>query len=831
MATVALLFMTEPNASAIDLQTMDPAQIKNTVTHIFLITGVLIICLLVLIVLLFISRKRIKNAKRRIETSDALRKIFFDASAGLVYLKDENLNYVFINKATEDFYHKSADEIIGKDDYTLSDYAFAEKRRQSDLAALEKGILVMDEMEWNGRIYRTTKFPVNMPNGKVGVGAYKTDVTEERDREKKQERTLYRHQILADVMNHGFQSNHEQLDYVLHEALEMTESQYGYIYLYDEKRREFTLNSWTMGVMADCAVAEKFSTYQLDRTGIWGEVVRQRKPMIVNDFEWPNPLKKGYPTGHVELKKWMSIPVIIDEKIEAVVGLANKQGDYDDNDVYEMTLLMNGTWNAVERREAQEKLSFERNKYLQTLISIGDGVMVVGKDGKVEMLNYVAEKLTGWSIEDAFGRHYGEIFTLAHEQEGFTVDDPIARVFATDEIHELENHTVLVSRSGEKYFLEDSAAPIKDDSNATVGVVLVFRDVTEKKKQRKEIEYLSFHDSLTGLYNRRFFEEELRRLDTERNLPISIIMGDVNGLKLTNDIFGHTYGDLLLIRLSDVLQKACRADDIIARWGGDEFVVLLPKTALEEAEQITMRIKEEFSKEQMRAMKGSVSIGADTKQAVTENVLDCLNRAEEKMYLVKTLERGQVRSDAIDTIIRTLHENSPRERQHSIIVSELCEALGKALGFSEVEIRKLKHVGYFHDIGKIALDPKLLNKSTDLTSGEWNEIRTHPSIGYRILNYFDETMDLSEIVLYHHECWDGSGYPKGLKGEEIPLLARILSVAEVYERKLNDAESPEQNHKEEAIQMIRENAGKHFDPKIAALFARMMKSTDENHAC
>ena len=199
---------------------------------------------------------------------------------------------------------------------------------------------------------------------------------------------------------------------------------------------------------------------------------------------------------------------------------ANKNGDYDVSDVYEMTLLMNGIWNSVERITAQEKLAYERNKYFQILISIGDGVMVVDRNGKVEMLNSVAEKLTGWSTSEASGRHYKEIFVLSHEQEGSTINDPIEDVFETGIIQELGNHAVLTSRDGTKYYLEDSAAPIKDEQNIIVGVVLVFRDITDKKKQREQIEYLSFHESLTGLYNRRFFEEELRRLDTERNLPL-----------------------------------------------------------------------------------------------------------------------------------------------------------------------------------------------------------------------------------------------------------------------------------------------------------------------
>ncbi len=790
-----------------------------------LIGGIIVIAfLLLLVILLILGRRRLKAAMQRIEGLEDLRKTFLDASNSLIYLKDEAFRYVFVNRAMENFYGKTEQALIGKDDYAISDAEFADQIRLSDEAVLKEMSLIISETELEGRTFQRTKFPVRLHNGQSGVGAYITDISEERELEKKREMALYRHRILADILSHGFQNRHDQLDYVLHEALKLTESKYGYIYLYDEERREFTLNSWTSGVMDACTVAEKFTVYQLDQTGIWGEVVRQRRAIVINDFEQPNPLKKGYPEGHVELKRFLSVPVMIDEKIVAVVGLANKQSEYDDNDVYEMTLLMNGTWNDMQRRQTQEQLTYERNKYLQTLISIGDGVLVVDGEGRVEMLNHVAERLTGWAFRDALGKHYSKIFSLAHEQEGLAIGDPIAEVFETNSVQEMENYAVLVSRTGEKFFLEDSAAPIRDEAGITVGVVLVFRDVTDKKKQRTEIEYLSFHDSLTGLYNRRFFEEELRRADSGRNLPLSVIMGDVNALKLTNDIFGHTYGDLLLTKFAEVMKKVCRADDIIARWGGDEFVILLPKTGLSATEQIISRIKVEFSKERIKAIKGSVSMGADTKIALADSIWDSLIRAEERMYAAKILERVEVRSDAIKTIIRTLHESIPREKQHSEYVSDLCEEMGKALSLPKVEIGKLKRVGFFHNIGKIALDPRLLCKGGSLTDGEWDEIRKHPGIGYRILNFFDDTLDLSEIVLAHHECWDGSGYPKGLKGDEIPLLARILSIAEFYERRLHTVESLGSEYAEAALQAVRDGAGKQFDPKITEVFVQIIQS-------
>ena len=793
---------------------------------VILIVGAMtIISLTVLIYLLARNARKLNTLNKSYENKNQLNKTFIDADNRLIYLKDENLKYVFVNNAFEKFYSVESKDVIGTDDFALTCDEFADKRRKTDLAVLEQRTRIVDRVEWEGRVYRTTKFPVQMINGNFGVGAYIKDITQEWEHEKRQDKSLHRHMILTDVLTRSFNNTHEQLDYVLSEALRLTESQYGYIYLYDEVRRELTLSSWTNGVMDTCEVTEKQTKYQLDKTGIWGEVIRQRKPIIVNDFEKDHPLKKGYPEGHVKLKRFISVPVFIDGKIVATIGLANKPSIYDSQDVYEVSLLMSGAWYAVGRREAQEALAFERNRYLQTLVSIGDGVLVVDKNGCVEMLNTIAEELTGWKQSEAAGKHYKQVFILSHEQEGEHINDPIQQVFESDQIVELGNHAMLTSKDGKKYYLEDSAAPIKDDAGATRGVVLVFRDISDKKEQRQKIEYLSYHDTLTGLYNRRYFEHRMSVIDTKHNLPISIIMGDVNGLKLTNDIFGHAAGDILLEKVTKVIKAACRKQDIVARWGGDEFIIMLPKTDSDVTQSIVSVIKENFAKEQIKAIKGSISMGIDTKYKENEDIFQVLSNAEEKMYMVKTLERDKMRDSTLEAIVLLLHQNSNREKEHALRVSELSVQLGQQLGLSEVKIRKLKEAAYLHDIGKIAIDPKILNKNYNLSDEEWTEMKKHTTAGYRILNSFDQTLDLAEAVLGHHERWDGKGYPRGMKGIEIPIIARIISIIESYERMVHDSDNTKAKKPEQAIEEIRKHAGAQFDPEIAEAFAKMIESS------
>lgn len=789
------------------------------------VTGMAVFFVLVILSITLGRKTRsLSKANKELENFNELSQTFIDADSGMVYLKDEELRYIFFNEAFKDFVGLSHDDIIGRTDSELVETDLEQICAASEQNALERQKLVTGITSWNDKFYRTTKFPVRMLNGTFGVGAYVRDVTEEFMHRRHRERMSMHNELMLEMLTRNFSGKQEQLDYVLHRLLKLTESEYGYIYFYNEGKEEFVLNTWTQGVMQECTVEGKQRIYQLANTGIWGEVVRQRRSIIVNDFEKPNPLKKGYPKGHVALKRFMSVPVFVDGKIVAVVGLGNKKSDYDQNDVDEMTILMSGVWNAVERREASETLFYERNKYYQTLVSIGDGVMVIDKDGNVEFLNYVASRLTGWGQDEAVGVCYKRVLNLSHEQKGHTIEDPIEKALITGKVQELDGNAILTSKTGTRYNLEESAAPIFDDKGILAGVVLVFRDVTLRNERLKKIEYMSFHDALTGLYNRGHFEEELRRLDTAENLPISVLIGDVNNLKLTNDVLGHTFGDMLLKKVADSMRRVCRKGDITARWGGDEFVVLLPGTDAGQAADIAGRIRNEVSSEKILDIGCSISIGHDTKLRPGEDITQVLVNAETNMYSSKVLERHDVQSFTLKSIVDSFYENNEQEREHAVRVSKMCRKLGAALGLTESDIQKLSKAGYLHDIGKVVLEPDLLSKGYRQQPRERKKIEQHPLVGYRILNYFDETLELAEPVLTHHEYWDGSGYPKGLKGEEIPLFARIIAIAEVYDRMLHGPYFSERKSRDEAVSEMRRLAGIQFDPDLTDTFIELMKA-------
>jgi len=459
----------------------------------------------------------------------------------------------------------------------------------------------------------------------------------------------------------------------------------------------------------------------------------------------------------------------------------------------------------TERKQLHERLE----KYQVLAEKANDAMLFVDKEGKILEANDAAIRIYGYTYQEFSSMNIYELRNHGNNSgtiEQFELADREGIIYET--VHYLKDgNPINVEVSSQGAFLGNKRV-----------ILSIVRDITDRKRKDNENLYLSYHDVLTGLYNRRFYEEEIKRLDTYRNLPISIIIGDVNGLKLVNDAFGHDKGDELLQKAAAAIQKACRTDDIVARWGGDEFVMLLPKTNKEEAENIVKRIKELYANELVNSIHISISFGWETKRRNEDNILNILKNAEDAMYKYKIIENEGMRSNTINTIINTLHEKSPREEQHSKRVSEICQYIGRAVGLSEIEVSSLKVVGLLHDIGKIAIEEAILDKSGKLTENEWEQIRRHPDIGYRILSSSHEMIELADCILAHHERWDGTGYPNRLKGEAIPLVSRIIALADSYDAMISERPYRNALSEEQALLEIRKNSGTQFDPEIVRIF-------------
>ncbi|MEA4890500.1 MAG: PAS domain S-box protein [Clostridiaceae bacterium] len=482
----------------------------------------------------------------------------------------------------------------------------------------------------------------------------------------------------------------------------------------------------------------------------------------------------------------------------------------------------------AERKQAEKLISDSEEKFRTVFEQASVGICLVSLDRNFMSGNQKTCEILGYSAEELSNMSFIDI----------TYSDDNA---ASQEVFSMMINNTIKTKSFEKRYIKKDGAIIWaelsvslfcDSENKPRYFIVTVEDITERKKKEEEILYLNYHDGLTGLYNRTFFQEEQKRLNTQQQLPLSVIIGDINGLKLLNDALGHAEGDKLLIEMAKALGKCCRAEDILARTGGDEFCILLPKTNSQGAQLIIDRIKaaceELVNQTDKKVFYASIALGHATKTEIEEPFDNVLKVAEEYMYRRKLLEYKSLHSSIISSIKTTMFEKSNETEEHAERLAELSKILGRVLGLTDEELDKLELVSVLHDIGKISINKSILSKPDKLTKAEWFEIKKHPQVGYRITQAIPELKHISEYILCHHERWDGKGYPQGLIGEQIPLLSRILAVVDSYDAMTQDRSYRKAMSKEAAISEIEKNSGTQFDPEIAGSFIKKVLNKPDN---
>ncbi len=373
-----------------------------------------------------------------------------------------------------------------------------------------------------------------------------------------------------------------------------------------------------------------------------------------------------------------------------------------------------------------------------------------------------------------------------------------------------------IKNTGSKVYLEVSGRTIA--YNGKKMRMEIFHDITELKKAEKKIKYLKFHDSLTELYSRTYMEKILGNVYRERNLPLNFIICDLNGLKLVNDAFGYKEGDKLLKRVAKILKYCARREDIIARWGGDEFFVMLPRSTPQDVEDVVYKIRNICTNTRDQKIPLNISIGTAARIDNNQDFRKVIKEAEDNMYTNKLLERKSVYNSIIVSLERMLWEKSHETKEHAQRLKGLIIRLGKSINLPQNKLDELVLLSALHDIGKVAVPDKILLKKGKLNMDEWKIIKRHPEIGYNIAKATPQVAMVADDILAHHEWWDGSGYPQGLKGNEIPINSCITSIVDAYDVMVAGRPYREPISEEDAKKELIKCTGTQFNPALVDRF-------------
>ncbi len=481
----------------------------------------------------------------------------------------------------------------------------------------------------------------------------------------------------------------------------------------------------------------------------------------------------------------------------------------------------------VEDEKRREMELQNQKSILRTIIdALPEAIFYKDKDSRFIGCNKnFSDYYKQFGVDDVIGKSDLEIYPDKEVAENFIKIDK--EIMKSKQAKYIEGMTL--DSSGNRVIEESFKAPVINEDGEVWGVVGLARNITNQKNLEDRLRYLSYNDALTGIYNRTYFEEKIRELNNEQHLPLGIIMGDVNGLKLVNDSLGHLEGDKLLKSIAGVLNKACGDKGFVFRWGGDEFMILLPNCNEYSCERMVEKIRSECKKDDYSYIELSIALGEVVKHSLEEDIDKCIKEVEERVYRQKLLEHNSVRSSMMNSLKKSLEAKNMETEEHTERVESYALEIGKRYGFKSSQMDELMIIARLHDIGKIAIEEDILLKPGPLTTNEFEVMKTHAEKGFRIINASSEIINVAKCVLTHHEKWDGSGYPLGIAGEEIPLMARIIAIADAYDVMTHDRVYRKAMNKEEAIKELKRCAGTQFDPVLVELFLKCLDNNEEKN--
>jgi diguanylate cyclase (GGDEF)-like protein/PAS domain S-box-containing protein len=711
----------------------------------------------------------------------SLLQTLMDNIPDLIYIKDKKNSFIMVNKSMAKFFGKEPEELIGKTDFDIAAEKSAKESFKDDTNIIKSGKPVIDKVEKvisaTGKEFwvSCSKIPWLGQNNKImGTMGISRDIT------KSKEETDY---LLSKEKN--------LIDALMNS---ITDS----IYFKDIQSRFIRINR---------ACAEKFrlkSPEEAVGKTDFDIFSKEHAQQAYNDEQ------QIIATGK---------PIVGIEEKETWKGKEDRWASTTKMPFYNEKHKIIGTFgisrDITERKLMESKLERERALINSLMEKIPESIYF--KDLKSRFLRInrsLAENIGLKNTDDAIGKSDFDFYTKEHAQQAYEDEQKI--IETGQSIVDIEEKETFKDKPDK--WVSTTKMPLHNEHGDIIGTFGISKDITEKKKAEEKIKYLSFHDVLTSLFNRAYFEEELKRLDTERQLPLTIVMGDVNGLKLMNDAYGHDKGDILLKKIASILQESFRKEDIVSRWGGDEFIAILPKTYTKDTENIIKRIREKCKKQSTPDMPLSISLGVSTKRSPAEDIEKTLKDAEDKMYKNKISDSEETHETLIESFKKKLRKRDLRDDRSLNKIQDYAVAIGERLNLSKLKLEELRLLMNLHNIGKLALADEILSKPGSLNKEEWRIVKKLPEVGYRIAESSEQLKPIAEAILSHHEWYNGKGYPRGIKGEDIPILSRISFLVNSFEAMTRDRPYRKKMTYDEAIGEIRKYSGVQFDPKVVDIF-------------
>lgn len=550
----------------------------------------------------------------------------------------------------------------------------------------------------------------------------------------------------------------------------------------------------------------------------------------------------GYPKDKIEGKvKWDS--VVAPEDLESMKGYHIARRLIPDNapSSYEFSLLrpngerrdvvltiamIPGTNQSVtsmlditDRKKADEALQLSEARYRAVVEDQTEVICRYLPDGSIVFVNGNYCHYFDRKREEILGADFIEVFATEDRE---MINQQIRNLSPFNPVATAEVQLYL--HGGQERWMQWTHRAIFGENGVLLDYQSVGRDVTARKQAEERLRYLSVHDALTGLYNRLYFQEQMKVMEGEEYGCVGLIMCDVDGLKIVNDTLGHDRGDKLLKGAAKLLNECFRGSDIVARVGGDEFAILLPKTTRAEVEKALVRIRDKIKQynEDYSELHLSISLGYALKENQNASMNSIFEEADNNMYRDKLQSKLNTRGSIIQTLIKALETRDFMTEGHGERMETLVLRVAGALELPERSCNELKLFARFHDIGKVGINDAILFKKGPLDPEEEQQMRRHCEIGNRIAFSAPELVLIADWILKHHEWWNGEGYPLGLMGDDIPLECRILSIADAYDAMTSDRPYRQALSPEEAITRLRAGAGTQFDPLILEKFIQLL---------